>query len=241
MVKLKTGIKELDELIGGGIESGSRNILYGPVGTGKTVFAMQFLWQGLQQGETVAYDVMDKPFPRLTAYFKSFGWDIEPYIEKGKFIAIQAFPHFSPFPKDPRVTYFSLDDFEEMKRIDKLLISANHVTRFAAGDFSEQLFSLYDLKYAELLEDWTINWSHYDDIVNIDIMTAATQKDMATQRASDLDLNKAHNIYFFRFNDETSERELRVVKMEGCEHPLDWIPFKITRRGIELLEQTEGQ
>ena len=47
-MKLKTGIERLDELTGGGIESGSRNILYGPPGTGKTVFAMQFLWQAKQ-------------------------------------------------------------------------------------------------------------------------------------------------------------------------------------------------
>ncbi len=236
MVKLKIGIKELDTLIGGGIESGSRNILYGSPGTGKTVFAMQFLWQGLREGETVAYDVMDKPFPRLIAYFKSFKWNIEPYIEKGKFIAIQAFPHFAPYPKDPRVIYFSLDDFEEMKRIDKL-ISDKGVTRFAAGDFSEQMFSLYDLKYMEPVEDWTINWCHFDNIVNIDIVTAATQKDFTVQRATDLDLNKAHNIFLFRFNEEKSQRELRIVKMEGCEHPLEWISFKITSKGIELLRK----
>ncbi|MFP3984884.1 MAG: RAD55 family ATPase [Candidatus Bathyarchaeia archaeon] len=234
MGKLRTGIKVFDDLIGGGIESGSRNILYGAIGTGKTVFAMQFLWQGLQQGEAVAYDVMDKPFPRLISYFKSFGWDIEPYIEKDKFIAVQAFPHFEPFPKDPRVIYFGLDDFEEMKRIDKL-ISDKRVTRFAAGDFSEQIFSLYDLKYMEPVEDWTINWCHFDNIVNIDIVTAATQKDIATQRATDLDLNKAHNIFLFRFNEENCCRELRIVKMEGSDHPLDWLPFKITRKGIELL------
>jgi len=235
-MKLKTGIKGFDELIGGGIEGGSRNILYGPPGTGKTVFAMQFLWQGLRKGETVAYDVMDKPFPRLIAYFKSFGWNIEPYITKGKFIAIQAFPHFAPYPKDPRVIYFSLDDFEEMKRIDKL-ISDKHVTRFAAGDFSEQFFALADLKYMETVEDWTINWSHFDNIVNVDIMTAATQKDMATQRATDLDLNKAHNIFLFRFNEEKCRRELRIMKMEGSEHPLEWIPFKITSKGIELIKK----
>jgi KaiC/GvpD/RAD55 family RecA-like ATPase len=233
-VKRKTGIKGLDELIGGGIESGSRNILYGPVGTGKTVLAMQFLWQGLQEGETLAFDVMDKPFPRLISYFKSFGWDVEPYIEKGRFIAIQAFPHCEPYPKDPRVVYFSLDDFEEMKRIDRL-ISEKGVTRFAAGDFSEQFFSLHDLKYMESVEDWTINWSHFDNIVNIDVVTAATQKDIATQRAVDLDLNKAHNIFLFRFNEETCQRELRIVKMEGCSHPLEWLPFKITSEGVEML------
>ncbi|UCG36220.1 MAG: hypothetical protein JSV64_06285 [Candidatus Bathyarchaeota archaeon] len=234
MAKLKTGIKGFDDLIAGGIESGSRNILYGPPGTGKTVFAMQFLWQGLQEGESVAYDVMDKPFPRLISYFKSFGWNIEPYIEKGKFIAIQAFPHFEPFPKDPRVIYFSLEDFEKMKRVDHL-ISKKKVTRFAAGDFSEQLFSLYDLKYMEPVEDWTINWSHFDNIVNIDIMTAATNRDPATQRATDIDLNKAHNIFFFRFNDERCCRELRIVKMEGSSHPLEWLPFNITSDGIETL------
>ena len=236
MVKLKTGIKGVDELIGGGIESGSRNILYGLPGTGKTVFAMQFLWQGLQKGETVAFDVMDKPFQRLKAYFKSFGWNIEPYMKKGEFIAIQAFPHFEPYRRDPQVIYFSLDDFEDMKRIDRLL-SEKGVTRFAAGDFSEQLFSLYELKYMEPVEDWTINWCHFDNIVNIDIMTAATQKDIATQRATDLDLNKAHNIFLFRFDEEKCQRELRIVKMEGCEHSLGWIPFKITNKGIQLLKK----
>lgn len=235
MAKLRTGIDKLDLLIDGGIESGSRNILYGPPGTGKTVFAMQFLWEGLQEGESVAFDVMDKPFPRLRDYFASFGWNIKPYEKTGKFVAIQAFPHFEPYPKDPNVLYFSLDDFEEMKQIDSLL-SEKGVTRFAAGDFSEQLFSLYDLKYMDPVEDWTINWCHFDNIVNIDIMTAATQKGPETQCATDLDLNKAHNIFYFRFNEERRQRELRIVKMEGSDHPLGWLPFKITKKGFEMLE-----
>jgi len=47
---------------------------------------------------------------------------------------------------------------------------------------------------------------------------------MVVQRALDLDINKAHKIFLFRFNEEKCRRELRIVKMEGCEHPLDWIP-----------------
>lgn len=233
MARLKTGIKGLDELIGG-IESGSRTILYGPPGTGKTIFAMQFLWQGLQEGETVSFDVMDKPFPRLRWYFNTFGWDIAPYEEKKKFISIQAFPHFEPYPKDPRVIYFSLDDFEEMKRIDKLL-SDSGVTRFAAGDFNEQIFSLYELKYMLPVENWTINWCYFDNIVNLDIMTVATQKDIATQRAVDLDFGTANNLIFFRINEKTFQREMCIVKMEGFAHPLGWLPFEITEKGIEML------
>jgi KaiC/GvpD/RAD55 family RecA-like ATPase len=194
---------------------------------------MQFLWQGLLNGEVVAYDVMDKPFPRIRSYFRSFGWNIKPYEDSGKFIAIQAFPHFEPYPKDPKVVYFDLNDFEAMRNIDQML-SEKGITRFGAGDFSEQLFALYELKYMTPVEDWTINWCHYDNIVNMDVMTAATAKDLATQCAVDLDLNKAHNIFLFRFNEEENRRELRIVKMEGSTHPLEWIPFEITGQGIEL-------
>lgn len=239
VVKRKTGIIGLDELTGGGIESGSRNLLSGSPGTGRTVFAMQFLWQGLQEGETVAFDVMNKPISRLRVYFNSFGWNITPYETNDRFIAIQAFPHFDPYPQDPRVIYFRLDDFEEMKRIDRLL-SDRKVTRFAAGSFSEQLFSLFELQYIDPVEDWTINWCHYDDIVNIDIITTAAQREAKTAIATDLDLNKAHNIFHFSFNEARCRRELRIVKMEGRHHPLQWMPFQITNQGIQLTEAEDS-
>jgi hypothetical protein len=65
-------------------------------------------------------------------------------------------------------------------------------------------------------------------------MTEATQKDPATQRATDLDFNTAHNLIFFRFNESTVQREMRLVKLEGCHHPLEWLPFTITNKGIQM-------
>jgi len=232
MVKLRTGIDGFDSLVGG-LESGSRTILYGPPGTGKTVFAMQFLWHGLEEGEAVSFDVFDKPFPRLRWYFRSFGWDIEPYEAKNKFISIQAFPHFDPYPKDPRVIYFSLEDLEEMKRIDKLL-SDNHVTRFAAGDNSEHMFALYDLKHMLPVENWTVNWSFFDNIANVDIMTSARSAEPKVMQAMELAFNTVNNLIFFRWNRRRLRRELRIVKMEGASHPLEWLPFRITTAGIEM-------
>ncbi len=93
-----------------------------------------------------------------------------------------------------------------MKRIDKLLCD-RHVRRFAAGDNSEQIFSIYDLKYGLPVENSTINWSYFDNIIDMDIMTLGTALNTAVQRPIGLDLNTADNIIQSSFNEKTSERD----------------------------------
>jgi circadian clock protein KaiC len=230
-----TGIAGLDRLIGG-IPRGSRNLVVGPPGSGKTTFAMQFLWTGLQAGETVSFDSIDRPWTHMRRYFLSFGWDIGPHEKSGRFISIQAYPHFAPYPRDPHVRYFELLDFEEMTAIDRELSSAG-VTRFAAGDTLEHLFTTMDEGEWRRVEDWTINWCHHDRITNIDTMSEVEARDAVTNRMKDYSLATAHNILRLRVRevDQRMRRELRIEKMEGVEHPLDWMAFQIGARGIEML------
>jgi circadian clock protein KaiC len=49
--KMGFGIPELDAMLRGGVRSGSVTMLLGSSGSGKTVFGMQFLAEGLQRGE----------------------------------------------------------------------------------------------------------------------------------------------------------------------------------------------
>jgi KaiC/GvpD/RAD55 family RecA-like ATPase len=121
-----------------------------------------------------------------------------------------------------------------MKRLDEIISRAG-TTRFVAGDFHEWYFGSLNVEYMVPVETWTVNWSHYDDICNMDIMTTATMRDMKIAEASDLDLNVAHNIIEFRLNKETWTRELRIIKMEGTSHPLTWMPFEISKLGINLI------
>ncbi len=53
------GIKNLDEFIPG-VGASSLNLLYGPPGIGKTIFAMQFLAYGARRGENVLYISLDE-------------------------------------------------------------------------------------------------------------------------------------------------------------------------------------
>ncbi|HVJ81580.1 MAG TPA: ATPase domain-containing protein [Planctomycetia bacterium] len=49
--RLSCGVPELDTMLGGGISEGDSLLVTGPSGTGKSVFATQFIAEGLRRGE----------------------------------------------------------------------------------------------------------------------------------------------------------------------------------------------
>jgi circadian clock protein KaiC len=53
--KVATGIAELDRMLRGGVRPGSLTMILGSSGSGKTLFGMQFLAEGLKQGEPGVY------------------------------------------------------------------------------------------------------------------------------------------------------------------------------------------
>ena len=57
-----TGIEGLDAVLGGGLTADRVYLLEGVPGAGKTTIALQFLMEGLRQGETV----LDAPAASLT-------------------------------------------------------------------------------------------------------------------------------------------------------------------------------
>ncbi len=234
----KTGIPFFDNLVGG-IPRGSRNLFIGPPGTGKTVFGMHFLWAGLRAGEVVSYDVFDRPWPHIRRYFQSFGWDVVPHEEEKKLLPIQAFPHYEPFKKDSHVRYFDLPDFEAMRSLDLELTEAG-CTRFLFGDGYTHLFNTMDEEQWRAVEYWTVNWSHYSNMTNIDIVNEFEEASPVARRLMDFTRYLGHNIIRFRVRETGGRmrREMRIEKMEGVEHPIDWMPFRITSSGIEA--ESEG-
>jgi len=46
-MKVKTGVSGLDELIGGGFPSGSSVLISGKIGTGKSIFTMRYIANGI--------------------------------------------------------------------------------------------------------------------------------------------------------------------------------------------------
>ncbi len=78
-----SGIKELDELLGGGLDRGTSNMLMGPPGTGKSTIALQFAVKAAKQNEKVLFFIFDETVGTLANRASQLGLGIESYVKKG--------------------------------------------------------------------------------------------------------------------------------------------------------------
>ncbi len=84
MDRINTGIFGLDELIGGGFVKNTVNAVLGTTGCGKTIFSIQFLLEGLENGEDCVYISFDLDVEEFERIARSMGWRISDYIESGQ-------------------------------------------------------------------------------------------------------------------------------------------------------------
>ena len=85
MKVIPTGIKNLDEVIGGGFLKGSMILVAGNPGSGKTTFAAQFIYEGLRRGESCLYVSFLEDEAEFGRHFSCLGMDFKMYSEKGLF------------------------------------------------------------------------------------------------------------------------------------------------------------
>ena len=71
-----TGIPGLDAMLGGGLRAGRPYVVTGPPGSGKTILGVQFLMDGIRNGESVFYITLDEPPNEIKENMAQFGWPI---------------------------------------------------------------------------------------------------------------------------------------------------------------------
>jgi circadian clock protein KaiC len=74
---LRSGIGELDKLLGGGVNTGSSTVLLGPAGTGKSLLTLHYLAAAAERGERGALFVFDEELGLLTDRAKGMGIDLQ--------------------------------------------------------------------------------------------------------------------------------------------------------------------
>ena len=92
--RVPTGIKGLDELIEGGFEKGSSVLIVGSAGTGKTLFGLQFLYNGaIKYNEPGIFISFEEERESLYKHSSAFNWDFEKLEKEKMFKVLEYKPH----------------------------------------------------------------------------------------------------------------------------------------------------
>ncbi|MDB6152682.1 MAG: kaiC [Chthoniobacteraceae bacterium] len=70
------GVEGLDEILEGGVPRDRLYLIQGEPGVGKTTLALQFLLEGIRQGESVLYITLSETKEELEIVASSHGWDL---------------------------------------------------------------------------------------------------------------------------------------------------------------------
>jgi circadian clock protein KaiC len=89
---LKSGIYEVDALLGGGVEFGTSVLLVGPAGSGKSTLSVQFAKAAAEAGTRAAVFAFDERRQTLLRRSRALGMDLTAVIEEGTLTVTQIDP-----------------------------------------------------------------------------------------------------------------------------------------------------
>lgn len=111
--RISTGIPEIDQIMGGGIPKGFLVAATGEPGTGKTIFAIHFVAQGIKDGDLCIYVTTEESRESVANQAFQFGIDFKKAIEDKRLIVIDALMGL----EDP----WSLKSLEIEDLVDKVI------------------------------------------------------------------------------------------------------------------------
>jgi circadian clock protein KaiC len=90
--RFSSGIRELDQLLGGGIERGTSTLIAGAAGCGKSSMTAQFVASAVARGQHAAMFTFDESLHTLVSRSASLGADLQKALDTGRLILKQVDP-----------------------------------------------------------------------------------------------------------------------------------------------------
>ena len=222
MERVKTGIPGLDELLSGGIPKGSNVLVAGGPGTGKTILATQYLYNGgLQYGEPGLFVTLEGNVRDIAWNMESFQWDIKALQDQGMF---NIYRLSMEFMKDrarleEKLTE-QLDEIaKEVESINAKRLVIDSTTVFGAYMETSMLRTTL-FKLTDRLKTFGCTT----------LLTSETQSNKNVYSAFGVEEFVVDGVLALYFS--PPNRSLFVRKMRGTTHDKNPHPLEITPKGI---------
>jgi circadian clock protein KaiC len=229
--KLPTGITTFDIIAKGGLPKNRTTLVSGTAGSGKTVFAVQFLTAGIDAGENGVFVTFEESADDIRANMRSFGWDLAA-LEASKLLA---FVDASPDPHLDTVEAGPFDLGALLARVEHAVkkVGATRVAVDSLGavfsQFSDQSIVRGELfRMASALKRMGVTA----------VLTAERTADYGPVARFGVEEFIADNVMILRnvLDDEVRRRTLEILKFRGTDHQKGEYPFTIIpQRGFVAI------
>jgi circadian clock protein KaiC len=225
-----SGLKELDVLLGGGIDTGTSTLLMGPAGSGKSTVALRYALSAVERGDLACIFCFDESAATLQKRASGLGMPLDQRLASGDLIVQQIDPaELAPGAFVARIRELVENQNAKVIVIDSLngLLNAMPDEKFLVIQLHELLTFLGQLGVAT-------------------IMTLAQQGVIGSGMSSPLDLSYiADSVVLFRYFESkgTVKQALSVMKKRSGPHERSIRELSFNGHGIQVgppLEHFEG-
>ena len=227
MEKLKTEIEGFDLISNGGLPKGRTTLLAGSAGSGKTVFAVQFLAEGIKKADENAVFITFEESPEdIRKNMASLGWEIPKWEKEHKW----AFVDVSPQVGTENMVVGSFDLGALLARIENAVRSVN--AKRVSMDSLGAIFNRLENPNMIRSELFRIA-SALKSMGVTAIMTAERSEEYGEITKSGVEEFVADNVIILRnvLEDEKRRRTIEILKFRGTSHQKGEFPFTLLHGG----------
>ena len=215
-------------MLGRGVPAGHIITVLGSFGTGKTTFALQFLMQGLINGEKAVFISLEEDVDSVVANGASFGWDLKRYLKEKKLHIVK----LEPADAKTTVTRIrsELPDFIKRSGASRVAIDSISLLNMLFANDTERREKLFAL--CKQLKSTGATC----------VFTAEVKDENPRSSRDGLVEYVSDGVIGLRFNErENGEVQLviQVIKMRRLKHPRSVKPYSITDQGLEVRGDME--
>jgi circadian clock protein KaiC len=224
--KIATGISSFDIIAKGGLPRNRTTLISGTAGSGKTVFAVQFLAAGIETGVPGVFVTFEESANDIRKNMLSFGWDLARWEAEGKLAFVDASP-------DPTIDSVEAGSFD----LGALLARVQHAVRKVkaervAVDSLGAVFSQFSDQSIVRSELFRIA-SALKALGVTAVLTAERTDDYGPIARFGVEEFIADNVMILRnvLEAESRRRTIEILKFRGCDHQKGEYPFTIVPDG----------
>ncbi|WOD40597.1 circadian clock protein KaiC [Nodosilinea sp. E11] len=228
--KIRTMMEGFDDISHGGLPAGRSTLVSGTSGTGKTLFAVQFIYNGITEFDESGVLVTFEESPEdiiQNAY--SFGWDLQRLVDEGRLFILDA----SPDPEGQDV----VGNFDLSALIERIQYAIRkYKARRVSIDSVTAVFQQYDAASVVRREIFRLV-ARLKQMGVTTVMTTERLDEYGPVARFGVEEFVSDNVVIVRnaLEGERRRRTIEILKLRGTTHMKGEYPFTITNDGINIF------